>query len=40
MIAIGKHGKKEDLPEALQQMESPNARKAVSEIAMEGVFRS
>lgn len=38
MIAIGKPGKKEDLPEALQNKESPSERKKISEIAAEGKF--
>ena len=39
MIAIGKKGKKEDLPENLQKMEQPSDRRPLSEIAIEGVFR-
>jgi len=39
MIAIGKRGKKEDLPEQLQKMEQPNDRKPLQEIAIEGKFR-
>jgi nitroreductase len=39
MIAVGKKGKKEDLPQYLQEREFPSARKNVSEIAMEGVFK-
>jgi hypothetical protein len=38
MIAIGRHGKKEDLPDYLQEREFPSPRKKVSEIAMEGMF--
>lgn len=38
MIAIGHHGKKEDLPDYLQEREFPSPRKRVSEIAMEGMF--
>jgi len=40
MVAIGKRGKKEDLPELLQEKENPNNRKTVSEIAFEGEFDS
>jgi nitroreductase len=39
MIAIGKKGRKEDLPENLQKMGSPNDRRPLAEIAIEGVFR-
>ena len=39
MIAIGKPGKKEDLPPALQEREFPSARKALEEIAAEGLFQ-
>ena len=38
MIAIGKPGKKEDLPESLQEREMPSPRKNLSEIVMEGKF--
>ncbi|MDD4357362.1 MAG: nitroreductase family protein [Smithellaceae bacterium] len=38
MIAVGRHGKKEDLPAYLQEREFPSPRKKVSEIAMEGMF--
>ncbi len=39
MIAVGKPGKKEDLPENLQKMEMPSERKSLNEIVMEGSFR-
>jgi nitroreductase len=39
MIAVGKKGKKDDLPAYLQERESPSPRKSLSEIAMEGGFR-
>ncbi len=39
MIAVGKHGKKEDLPSYQQEREFPSARKSISEIAMEGFFK-
>ena len=39
MIAIGRPGKKEDLPEALQQREQPSDRKPLSELVMNGKFR-
>ena len=38
MIAIGKRGKKEDLPKELQEMEQPNGRRPLKEIAIEGKF--
>lgn len=40
MIAIGKHGKIEDLPEPLQAREKPSDRKPLGEIAFEGKFRN
>jgi nitroreductase len=39
MAAIGKPGKKEDLPKELQEREFPSDRKKISEIAFEGKFR-
>lgn len=38
MIAVGKKGKKETLPDYLQEREVPSIRKNLSEIVMEGVF--
>ena len=38
MAAIGKPGKKEDLPKELQEREVPSSRKKISEIASEGTF--
>ena len=38
MIAIGKRGKKEDLPKELQEREIPAARKLLKDIIMEGKF--
>ncbi len=38
MIAIGKHGKIEDLPEALQARETPSDRKKIEEFVFEGRF--
>jgi nitroreductase len=38
MIAVGKKGKKEDLPDFLQEREFPSSRKTTSELAMEGSF--
>lgn len=38
MIAVGKPGKKEDLPEAMQAGEAPSTRKQIAEIVKEGVF--
>lgn len=40
MIAVGKLGKKEDLPEEMQKMETPSDRKPLSEIIMEGRFKN
>jgi nitroreductase len=39
MAAIGKHGRVEDLPSDLQQLEQPNTRRPLKEIAIEGGFR-
>jgi len=39
MVAIGRPGKKEDLPEKIQQRESPNQRRKLSETVFEGPFR-
>ena len=39
MIAVGKNGKKEELPAYLQEREVPSNRKPLSVIAMEGTFR-
>lgn len=38
MIAVGMPGRKEELPEALQEREMPSPRKNLSEIVMEGSF--
>ena len=38
MIAVGRKGKKEDLPPYLQEREVPSARKSIAQIAMEGFF--
>jgi len=40
MIAIGKRGKKEDLPEMLQEREQPSTRRPLKEIVFEGKFDS
>ena len=40
MIAIGKPGKIEDLPEALQAREKPSQRKNLKEIIFEGSFKN
>ena len=40
MIAIGKPGKKEDLPEALQAREKPSQRKNLEELVFEGSFKN
>ncbi len=39
MIAVGRPGNKEDLPEYLQEREFPSPRKKLDEIVMEGVFQ-
>jgi len=39
MAAVGKPGEIDDLPENFRGMESPNGRKPVSEIAIEGPFK-
>jgi len=39
MIAIGKPGKKEDLPKELQEREIPSGRKKINEIIFEGRFK-
>jgi nitroreductase len=39
MIAVGKKGKKEDLPDYLQEREFPSFRKTVAELATEGYFK-
>ena len=39
MVAIGKPGKKEDLPDSLREHEVPSTRKPLNEIVFEGTFR-
>ena len=39
MVAIGKRGRKEDLPKEMQERESPSVRKPLKDIIMEGKFR-
>ncbi len=39
MFAIGKLGKKEDLPEKLQKGETPSQRKPIQEVIAEGEFK-
>lgn len=39
MVAIGRKGPKESLPEEIQKSESPSSRKPLDEIVMEGKFR-
>jgi len=39
MAAIGKPGKKEDLPEELQKRETPNARRPLKDTICDGPFR-
>ena len=38
MVAIGKQGKKENLPETLQKKEIPSDRKPLTQIVIEGCF--
>jgi nitroreductase len=38
MVAIGRPGERDDLPEKMRETEQPNSRKSVSEIAFEGGF--
>ena len=38
MIAVGRPGRKEDLPEPLQARETPNTRRPLSEIVCEGEY--
>ncbi len=38
MVAVGKPGKKEDLPQEIQKNESPNERKKISEFIFEGTM--
>ena len=40
MAAIGKSGKKEDLPENLRERETPSERKSIDQITMEGGFKT
>ena len=39
MIAVGRKGRKEDLPSFLQEREFPSVRKSIAEIAFEGHFK-
>jgi nitroreductase len=39
MIAVGKEGRKEDLPDYLQEREFPSSRKTPAEFVMEGFFK-
>jgi len=38
MYAVGKHGKKENMPEQMQKMESPSGRKPLKELVFKGEF--
>jgi hypothetical protein len=38
MIAVGRPGQLEDLPEELRKREQPSDRKPIAEIALEGGF--
>lgn len=39
MCAIGRPGKKEDLPEKMQESEEPSERKPLEELVFEGTFK-
>jgi len=39
MCAIGRPGKKEDLPQKMQEEEKPSDRKPITEFAFEGTFK-
>lgn len=39
MVAIGKRGRKEDLPKEMQEREMPSGRKPLKDIIMEGKFK-
>lgn len=39
MAAVGKPGRKENLPEALRERETPSTRKPIAEIVFEGKFK-
>jgi len=39
MIAVGKPGRKEDLPDYQQEREFPSSRKNINQIVMEGIFK-
>ncbi len=39
MVAIGKRGKKENLPKELQEKEMPSGRKPLKDLIMEGKFK-
>jgi hypothetical protein len=38
MVAIGKRGPREKLPEKLQKSEEPNSRRPLQEIVFDGAF--
>jgi hypothetical protein len=38
MVAVGKPGKKEDLPEQLQEKETPSTRKPLKDVLFNGSF--
>ncbi len=40
MVAIGRPGRKDDLPPEVQQRETPNGRRPLTELIFEGAFRS
>jgi hypothetical protein len=39
MIAVGRPGKVDDLPEKLRDQEKPNRRKPITETVFEGKYR-
>ncbi len=40
MVAVGRPGRREDLPEDMRKREEPSGRKPIEQIAFEGTFRS
>lgn len=40
MVAIGKQGRKEDLPEQMQAYEQPSDRRPLNEVVFEGEFKN
>lgn len=40
MVAVGKHGDKNELPEELQKREEPNGRKPLGKLIFEGIYKA